>query len=90
MNNIIVDNNKLCDDNLYIYQDIKSVEVLGTSTLNINANITDLNIIIRKGASLIVNYFNIIDKLDSKITIILTIMTLRFFPFEKLPKILTI
>ena len=69
MNNIIVDNNKLCDDNLYIYQDIKSVEVLGTSTLNINANITDLNIIIRKGASLIVNYFNIIDKLDSKITI---------------------
>ena len=39
MNNIIVDNNKLCDDNLYIYQDIKSVEVLGTSTLNINANI---------------------------------------------------
>ena len=34
-------------DNLYIYQDIKSVEVLGTSTLNINANITDLNIIIR-------------------------------------------
>lgn len=69
MNNIIVDNNKLCDDNLYIYQDIKSVEVLGTSTLNINANITDLKIIIRKGASLVVNYFNIIDKLDSKITI---------------------
>ena len=55
MNNIIVYNNKLCDDNLYIYQDIKSVEVLGTSTLNINANITDLNIIIRKGASLVVN-----------------------------------
>ena len=56
MNNIIVDNNKLCDDNLYIYQDIKSVEVLGTSTININASITDLNIIIRKGASLIVTY----------------------------------
>ena len=43
MNNIIVDNNKLCDDNLYIYQDIKSVEVLGASTINSNANITYLN-----------------------------------------------
>ena len=35
MNNIIVDNNKLCDDNLYIYQDIKSVEVLGLSLIHI-------------------------------------------------------
>lgn len=69
MNNIIVDNNKLCDDNLYIYQDINSVEVLGNSTLNISTNITNLNIIVRKGVTLTVNYFNIIDKLDSKITI---------------------
>lgn len=69
MNNIIVDNNKLCDDNLYIYQDIKCVEVLGKSTININTNITKLNIIVRKDAGLVVNYFNIIDKLESKITI---------------------
>lgn len=69
MNNIIVDNNKLCEDNLYIYQDIKSVDVLGNSTLNINTNIKELNIIVRKNATLTVNYFSIIDKLDSKITI---------------------
>ena len=90
MNNIIVDNNKLCDDNLYIYQDIKSVEVLGTSTLNINANITDLNIIIRKGTSLVVNYFNIIDKLDSKITITCEDNANVTFNHSFIPKILTI
>lgn len=66
VDNIILDNEELLIEN----KNIKRINANGKCTLNLfNCNIIDLEINIYDNASLIVNYFNSIDKLNSRIVV---------------------
>src|SRR5574344_2914274 len=70
-NIILLDNIKLDKENVLIEnKQIKEINVTGKSKINLfNCNIIDLKIIVNNNSSLEINYFNIIDELDTNINI---------------------
>lgn len=70
MNKILVDNIILNNEKIFLNNEIKRIEAIGNCELNIfRYNITNLEIVVKDNSSLVINYFNVIDKLDSNITI---------------------
>ena len=66
VDNVIMNNNKVTLHN----QTFKKIEATGVCELNLfNCNIIDLNIEISDNSSLLINYFNLINKLDTKINV---------------------
>jgi hypothetical protein len=71
MNNILVDNIRIHNKNLFIdNQNISSIVASGVCEINIfNCNISNLEILVENNSSLVVNYFNKPKKLESLINI---------------------
>ena len=66
VDNVIMNNNKVTLHD----QTFKKIEAKGECELNLfNCNIIDLNIEISDNSSLLINYFNLINKLDTKINV---------------------
>ena len=66
VDNIILNNEELLVEN----ENITNIEAIGSCILNLfNCNIMELEINIHDNASLVINYFNVINNLESKIIV---------------------